>query len=276
MLRCLGEGNAHLEEIDGPDLDGDGIPDLVIAARNIGSSGQDGVEVDIRPPRHGARRRWGNGHVTLMKFTDDDGESMRILHTQNPASAGTELLPDTSGLGGPPCRVECRDAFGNVLLVRLLPPGEPVFISSTLNMMNSEDGFESDTPSARSRYGIRWYEARTCSFASGDAADGVYELHISPEGGAPFESLASMSLTSPDGQDIIFGGITLTDPPAPPCDPDFNQDGNVDQDDVVYLINVVGGGDNPTGIDPDFNQDGNADQDDVVALIDVVAGGPCP
>jgi hypothetical protein len=63
---------------------------------------------------------------------------------------------------------------------------------------------------------------------------------------------------------------------APPCDPDVNQDGNVDQDDVSYLINVVGGGENPTGIDPDFNRDGNVDQDDIAALIDVVAGGPCP
>ncbi|MFZ2872943.1 MAG: dockerin type I domain-containing protein [Phycisphaerales bacterium] len=62
----------------------------------------------------------------------------------------------------------------------------------------------------------------------------------------------------------------------PPCDPDVNQDGNVDQDDVTYLINVVGGGANPTGIDPDFNQDGNVDQDDVSALINTVGGGGCP
>jgi hypothetical protein len=39
---------------------------------------------------------------------------------------------------------------------------------------------------------------------------------------------------------------------------------------------VVGGGANPTGIDPDFNHDGNADQDDVIALINVIAGGGCP
>lgn len=61
-----------------------------------------------------------------------------------------------------------------------------------------------------------------------------------------------------------------------PCDPDVNQDGNVDQDDVAYLITVVAGGENPTGVDPDFNGDGSADQDDVVALITSVAGGPCP
>jgi len=60
------------------------------------------------------------------------------------------------------------------------------------------------------------------------------------------------------------------------CDPDLNRDGNVDQDDVTYLINVVGGGNNPSGIDPDFNADGNVDQDDVSALTNVVAGGNCP
>lgn len=73
---------------------------------------------------------------------------------------------------------------------------------------------------------------------------------------------------------LLYVG-NLSQPPAS-CDPDLNQDGNVDQDDIAYLINVIGGGENPTGIDPDFNLDGNADQDDVSALINVVAGGLCP
>lgn len=63
---------------------------------------------------------------------------------------------------------------------------------------------------------------------------------------------------------------------TPPCDPDVNQDGNADQGDVDYLIDVVAGGDNYTGIDPDFNVDGNTDQGDIDALIDVIAGGACP
>jgi len=63
---------------------------------------------------------------------------------------------------------------------------------------------------------------------------------------------------------------------APACDPDANQDGNVDQGDVDYLINVVAGGENPTNFDPDFNRDGNVDQGDVDAIIDVIAGGACP
>jgi hypothetical protein len=60
------------------------------------------------------------------------------------------------------------------------------------------------------------------------------------------------------------------------CDPDVNQDGNVDQNDVDYLIDVIAGGPNPAGADPDFNQDGNVDQNDVDGLINVVAGGDCP
>jgi hypothetical protein len=61
-----------------------------------------------------------------------------------------------------------------------------------------------------------------------------------------------------------------------PCDPDFNADGNIDQDDVAYLVNILAGGPNPQSRDPDFNLDGNADQGDYIALVNVIAGGPCP
>lgn len=64
--------------------------------------------------------------------------------------------------------------------------------------------------------------------------------------------------------------------PIPPCNPDLNQDGNVDQSDVEYLVNVIAGGADPIGIDPDFTRDGNSDQSDIAALINVVAGGNCP
>lgn len=60
------------------------------------------------------------------------------------------------------------------------------------------------------------------------------------------------------------------------CDPDYNRDGVADQDDVAFLVNVIAGGDNPTGRDPDFDRNGVADQDDYGALVDVIAGGACP
>jgi hypothetical protein len=90
---------------------------------------------------------------------------------------------------------------------------------------------------------------------------------FAPDLGEP----SAADLSAIDGNQYVLVPLL-----APPCDPDVNQDGNVDQDDVAYLINVVGGGDNPTNIDPDFNRDGNVDQDDVSALINTVAGAPCP
>lgn len=60
------------------------------------------------------------------------------------------------------------------------------------------------------------------------------------------------------------------------CSADINCDGNVDQDDVGCIINVVAGNLGCECADPDFNQDGNVDQDDAIAIINVVAGGPCP
>jgi hypothetical protein len=92
----------------------------------------------------------------------------------------------------------------------------------------------------------------------------------------PSDGPATIGLFRPGTPAAISGTTRVPTGGAAPCDPDVNQDGNADQDDVAYLINVIGGGPNPTGIDPDFNRDGNADQDDVAALVNTVGGGGCP
>ncbi|MFA6045305.1 MAG: hypothetical protein WC718_10005 [Phycisphaerales bacterium] len=93
-------------------------------------------------------------------------------------------------------------------------------------------------------------------------------------------TLRSNDAANCGGQDTSVGEalvrIALNPVEVTPCDPDLNQDGNADQGDIDYLINVVAGGQNPTFIDPDFNHDGNVDQGDVDELVNVVAGGPCP
>lgn len=63
---------------------------------------------------------------------------------------------------------------------------------------------------------------------------------------------------------------------VPLCDPDLNQDGNADQGDIEYLVAVIAGQPNPTGINPDYNRDGSVDQADIDALINSVAGNGCP
>jgi hypothetical protein len=135
--------------------------------------------------------------------------------------------------------------------------------------------------------GIYRYDSDGGQVAYYPVSTGPRGLWMLGNGRMLFTESVSVRVFDPNSADppvTIFGGTGAGVTPqfigelnlGPACDPDVNQDGNVDQDDVSYLINVVGGGENPTGIDPDFNRDGNVDQDDIAALIDVVAGGNCP
>ncbi|MCC6951848.1 MAG: hypothetical protein IT433_10430 [Phycisphaerales bacterium] len=78
----------------------------------------------------------------------------------------------------------------------------------------------------------------------------------------------------PERDTVLY--IRIQPPDIPYCDGDFNWDGNTDQDDVLYLANVLAGGENPTGRWADYNRDGNEDQDDLLALVHTIAGGGCP
>lgn len=75
---------------------------------------------------------------------------------------------------------------------------------------------------------------------------------------------------------VVYEEGILTKVHRGECNMDFNEDGIPDQDDIIYLINAIAGGPNPTERDLDFNQDGAADQNDVIALIHAVALGRCP
>lgn len=82
---------------------------------------------------------------------------------------------------------------------------------------------------------------------------------------------------STSGAWSLSGGFWYpTISPPPPCETDLTQDGNSNQDDIDYLIDVIAGGDNYNNIDPDFNGDGNVNQDDIIALINTIGGGGCP
>lgn len=91
--------------------------------------------------------------------------------------------------------------------------------------------------------------------------------------------LYDLTLVAWDSNSVYAAAVPLTirfRVGVPACDADVNRDGAVDQGDVDYLLNVVAGGENPTGIDPDFDHDGAVGQGDVDAILDVVAGGACP
>ncbi|MDX2132060.1 MAG: hypothetical protein SFY69_08410 [Planctomycetota bacterium] len=102
-------------------------------------------------------------------------------------------------------------------------------------------------------------------------------------GFGPWVADPNETLFVPDNGQVLNPNFTLTPgapniecESAPPCEPDFNQDGNVDQDDIACLAQVVAGDPSCSSSDPDFNRDGNVDQDDIAGLEQVVAGQPCP
>lgn len=96
-------------------------------------------------------------------------------------------------------------------------------------------------------------------------------LSFSP---ADWHVFSNGSATDPDRDTVLH--LRVQPPNLPYCDADLNWDGSADAGDIDYLVNVLSGGDNPTGRFPDFNRDGNEDQDDVAALINTIAGGGCP
>lgn len=84
-----------------------------------------------------------------------------------------------------------------------------------------------------------------------DADRGVYQCAVTNACGAVYSDPASLSFS---------------------CCIDFNGDGSQgDQDDVACLINVISGNPGCTPEDPDINQDGSVDQDDLIWYINYIS-----
>lgn len=142
--------------------------------------------------------------------------------------------------------------------------GEPVNFSDTWTATRTANSVTFATPQTFQQ------NANSSALRWGTMYNFWFEADVPPTAGAA----VTLNTFKPGAS--VVPAIPAGAPSVPPCNPDLDGDGNVDQDDVNYLINVVGGGANPAGINPDFNNDGNADQDDVSSLINRVAGGACP
>lgn len=177
-------------------------------------------------------------------------------------TGGYEIIPVASG-----------NTTGTATFGTALVPDHPTLAG--VSTLRGGTGSYRPTTTALAPHGIKvatWSDGKTLIAASSQFPNRV-DLGLYP----PSANAVSASWDpTTDGARILANALLATIHTAPPCDPDVNQDGNIDQDDVSYLINVVAGGPNPTGIDPDFTRDGNADQDDISSLINVVAGGACP
>lgn len=76
----------------------------------------------------------------------------------------------------------------------------------------------------------------------------------------------------------IRGTIELGQVQRVQCGADpFNPVGTISGDFTSLAVgNAFGMDENPTGRDPDFDGDGNVNQDDVQALVNTIGGGGCP
>jgi hypothetical protein len=129
-----GVGDSHIGEVC-DDSDGDGDCDAFrLPVTNLGSSGQDGVALDLGDDAAGfemelSRGNCCPGHVTLMKVYDDVGGEQRITRTTvsiSPDGAvDEELRADFPQLGGEGYILTCIGAGGVVIG----PPGGTAIIN---------------------------------------------------------------------------------------------------------------------------------------------------
>ncbi|MCB9866427.1 MAG: hypothetical protein H6816_07320 [Phycisphaerales bacterium] len=122
-VECFGVGQARISEQCGDPLAGCEAAGRRLAVSNLGSSGDDGVGIDLGTGASGATvarekkcKDCPPGHVIIMKLYDDEGgETFRVTHTEDPLSGNTGLQVDAAGQGASQTHVTFLDDGGSVL-----------------------------------------------------------------------------------------------------------------------------------------------------------------
>lgn len=253
-LQIHGTGDALLSEDPTGDLDGDGAPDDVLLCDNLGSSGQDGVEIKWPKGTHGARYKWGNGHVTLMKITDDEGSEMRMTSVKDDLTCTTTFTPDFSSFSSGGVIVECRDQFDNILSTQTLPPGSGATCTPACGIVQTEVRKGGGGGGAGGSVGVPYLKLEMQSVVIATFSDlstgavitvpGTKSIVTRPmTATATFADLSRFSLMSGDGSIIRIGGVELLAPDSPPCPANLDDgsgtgtlDGGVDINDLLYFL----------------------------------------
>ncbi|HYF15641.1 MAG TPA: hypothetical protein VD971_11280 [Phycisphaerales bacterium] len=243
----------------------------------LGSSGQDGVAIDFPGDATSTSiRKEFKGHVTLMKFTDDEGqEAMRI--TESPPSSGEpgiQLAPDATAVGSANTIAEC---FG--------PDGEPLgYVTIPYPGFIMVDGNcpPGSTPVYQQHGSLLFFIGCNTSFdlvvPGGPTIPGVHSIAFSPENAALSRTATRCEMTCVDGVEVA--GVDFSSDPISACDSiDFNGDTLFpDNQDLEDFLSVFGGGVCSTGTcgDIDFNNDGLfPDNEDLEDYLIVFGGGAC-
>jgi hypothetical protein len=264
-----------------------------LPVRNLGSSGQDGVAIDLGSDVGGfeiemARGNCCRGHVTLMKAYDDGNAEQRISRTLDdidPAGVTTETLDaDFSSLGASGFIVTCFGTGGVVIG----PPGGTAIINGGPRPVwtNRCPGGGTETwintgTTSNPVWTFVGCDMNTNRMAMpGLVLEGVASYSITPMGGAPQGRLRHVVITK-NGSELELRRVTTTPyVGGSPCGTaDFDGDGDIGTDaDIEAFFACLAGACCPT-CDPhgaDFNGDGDIGTDaDIESFFRVLAGGPC-
>ncbi len=204
----------------------------------------------------------GGGGVVVATFATSTATVGRSLGGRFRAG-GYEIIPTQSG-----------NTAGTASLGTILVPDHPT-VAGVTQLLGGTTASRPQTTSLTA-HGVKiaeWSDGKTLIAVSTQFPNRV-DLGLYP----PSRDAVSTSwVPSTDGARILANALLFTlAGGTPPCDPDITGDGNVDQDDIACLAQIVAGDPSCSSADPDFNRDGNVDQDDIDALSQVVAGAECP
>ena len=264
-----GLGQAHIhEQCDNPA--GCAPADVRLVADNLGSSGQDGVGIDLGAGAGGASLRFGHteppGHVIRMKAFDDQARVMLEAQTSvDPAGTGADFFTvDCSDIGATDLLVEFFDDAG--ALLRSYPVGGLPFGGWMSGMCG---------PGCAEIWEQNWHtggwtfircdclSSFNFELPTGEVVSSVHSMTFRPIGGGN-PTLRSVELTSDDPSGSVeVLGVTV----APKCPGDLDGDGAVTLTDLSIQLSHFGQASGALPADGDVDGDGDVDLTDLSLLL---------
>jgi hypothetical protein len=290
-VKSYGVGQAVIDEECTPDAS-TGVCDPNVRrlpVRNLGSSGQDGVAIDLGDNAGGVSVQMTKaccpGHVILIKLTDDAGQEQRVAQSvtdMDPTGATTvQLDADFSALGANGYLVKCFGADGTTVG----PAGGYLVLPGTI-------GPVLHNPCPPGSVAI-WTQAgpnypwvfQGCSIINamvlpnGTVVQNVASYSLTPNQPTHTQGRLRHVVITKNGSELELRNVVVTAAPPPCGTADFNGDGAVGTDaDIEAFFACLGGACCPT-CDPhgaDFNGDGAIGTDaDIESFFRVLGGGPC-
>ncbi len=247
--------------------------DRRLTVSNIGSTGQDGVEIDL-PKNGGVQWRRQDtccpspGHTTLLRVLDQGGlEMSRVSETPSPLPDERDVLCDFSAMGASGVSVTCFDDTGGVI-VALVYPGTAVTVRGPRCPTGSYWGFNSGSHS----WGC--ITPSTVVLPGGTTVGGVVTVECRALGASSSARARSMEQTATGMTGFSIDQFNVL---PVPCVADVDDgsgsgmpDGGVTIDDLLYYLALFENGDVSADVDDGSGTgtpDGGVTIDDLIYYL---------